>query len=149
MPAGRTVAWNPKSGGVGFILVSGVSVNLTKWEPKIKGDPIDGTNFNSARDPLNNRVHREWLIGAVDGEFTITGLRDGGAIGWNPMPGDNGAGYFAYDTDFGFDIEYLVVDVGGGQDATKAGEFTCTVKANGLISFDGRYNFGVQSDFDQ
>ncbi len=146
MPAGRTIPFTPIPGAVGFITIQGVSLNLTKFEPKVKGDPIDASNFNSPVDPINGVLHREWLIGAVDGEYVMTGLRDQSLIGWNPMPGDSGPAHLYYSEELGFTIEYLVTDMGGGQDATKAGEFACTVKANGLIDFFGRTNLGANID---
>lgn len=136
--AGRTTPFEPPPGFAGSIVIQGVSQNLTKWTPRIRGEPVDATNFNSPRDPINGVIHKEWVPGSVDGEFTIEGLRDFSVVGWNPMPGGYGTAEFLYDVNLGFDVAILVIDIGGEQDANRAGMFTATVKTNGYIEFLGR-----------
>jgi hypothetical protein len=140
-PSGRTIDFVPQPGVLGAIEVNGNQLNLTKFDPKIRGEPVDVSNFNSPPDPLNGTLFREWIMGAADGEFTISGYADMGNFGWRPMVGDTGFLVLYYSAALHVDCNYLVTETGGPQEATKAGEFTCTVKANGLIDLTGRNNF--------
>jgi hypothetical protein len=140
----RTVPFDVAPGFAGAIFIGGMNgiggtaVNLTKWSPRIRGEPVDATNFNSPNDPITGVKYKEWVPGSNDGEFTLEGVRDFSITGWNPMPGVACEAFFAYDTALGFAVKILVIDIGGDQDANRAGMFTATVKTNGLIDFLGR-----------
>ncbi len=128
---GRTVPYTPLSGKYGYVTINGVNINVFKWTPTGQVTPLDVSNFNSPQDG-NLTPHSEWIAGKSDQQFQITGVVDASATGVYPTQGDVGTGVLGYDEDIFFDIEYLVISVGGGTDIAERSLIDFTIKANGL-----------------
>ncbi len=129
----RTVPFTPVPGKLGSITVAGISspVNLAMWQPTQRCEALEVTNFNSPTD-TNTNVHQEFIPGTVGTSFSVSGVRDVGAVGWNPTAGDTGTATLLYAPGFGFTFAFICTDVGGGQDVKKLGEFSATIQATGL-----------------
>lgn len=134
---GRTVAFTPVPGKYGYCTVNGVNLNVASWTPSQSGNPLPVTNFNSPKDG-NANVHAEDVMGVINTQFDVVGVRDASSIGYHPTVGDTGTAVLGYSATLNYPISYIVTSVGGECSVDGVSGIQFTIKAVGLALMTGR-----------